>query len=153
MCVTTNRRFLCCWWLCETPFSHQILLLTKINKYPEVCSTGCTIILWEQLLFSKILTDSNVTISLVEIYMNMIYCQGTWIQTHHCQTRHRRNLIRRMTPIQVNQRKRNAIRMESVVKTRRLTLQTHHRAILICPLTAITGANNGRGKAIRKRIR
>ena len=58
-----------------------------------------------------------------------------------------------MTPIQVNQRERNAIIIKSVEKTRRMTCQTHHRAtILIHPTIVITDANNVRGRAIEKSV-
>ena len=57
--VAVNCRFLCCWCLCEMPFSRQSLLLTKIYKYPEVCFKGCRIRLLGQFLFSKIVRGSK----------------------------------------------------------------------------------------------
>ena len=56
-----------------------------------------------------------------------------------------------MTPIQVNQIKRNTIRRKGVGKTRNMTCQTHHRAtILIRPTIVIIAANNATRRAIRK---
>ena len=45
-----------------------------------------------------------------------------------------------MTPISVNQIKRNAIRRKSVGKTREMTRKTHRRAIMIRFMTVITDA-------------
>ena len=78
--------------------------------------------------------------------------QGTRIQTHHCEI-YQRNLIFQMTPIQVNQIKRNAIRRKNVKNKINRTRQTHRRAILIRPTTVITDANDVRGRAIGSKIR
>ena len=65
--------------------------------------------------------------------------QTTRTQNHHFQTHY--------------QRKINVIRRKSVVNKGKMTRQTHHRAtILILPTEVITEANDGRGKAIEKRI-
>ena len=77
---------------------------------------------------------------------------GAPFQTHHCQTHRRRNLIRRMTPIQLNQIKRNAKRRKIVEKTRNRTRQAHCRAILIRPMTVITDTRDVRRRATGKRI-
>ena len=59
----------------------------------------------------------------------------TRIHTHHCQT--------------YLQRKRNTIRRKSVVNTKKMIRQTHHRAtIMIHPKTVITDANDVKEKAI-----
>ena len=64
-----------------------------------------------------------------------------------------KNLISRMTPITVNQIKRNAIRRKSVGNTIYRTRQFHRREILIFPTTVTTYASNVKRRAIRKRIR
>ena len=79
--------------------------------------------------------------------------QGTQIQTRHCQI-HQRNLIFWMTPIKVNQRKRNAIRRKNVRKTRKMTFQTYNLVMILIRLTiVITDTKCVRGRKTRKSIR
>ena len=76
------------------------------------------------------------------------------IQTHHFQIHFQRNIIHQMTPIQVNQIKRYAIRRKIIEKTRNRTCQSHHLVkIMIRPTTVITDTNDVRVRAIVKRIR
>ena len=53
--------------------------------------------------------------------------QGTWIHTHHCQTHHRINLICRMIPIPVNQRKINTIRRKLLSHCANITFSENNR--------------------------
>ena len=63
----------------------------------------------------------------------------TRTQTHHCHTCH--------------QRKINAMRRKSVIKTGKMTRQTHLRAtILTCPMTVVTGSSDIKIRAIGKMI-
>ena len=68
--------------------------------------------------------------------------QGTWIQTHNRQTHHLKYIICQRISIAVNKFKKKAIKRKSVIKTIKMTPQTHCQAILIRPTTVTIDASN-----------